>query len=101
MNSRQFAIVIGITFIVGMVWLAADIIFNTKASIEISPKLQTLLESVNPNFNSRVLEIIEKETLDISDVKVTAAPEPPVTQDLANQIPEPREEASASSDLNP
>jgi hypothetical protein len=61
MNNRQFAILISITFLVGMVWLISDIIFNTKASIPVSPKLQTLLESVNPNFNARVIKIINDE----------------------------------------
>ncbi len=66
MNNRQFTTVAIITFLVGMVWLAADIIFNTKASIPISPKLESLLEPVNPGFNARVLEVIDKEVLDIS-----------------------------------
>lgn len=71
MRNKQFLTLIIITFFVGMVWLIADIIFNTKASIPISDKLQTLLEPVNPNFNARVLEIIDKETLDQSLVPVS------------------------------
>jgi hypothetical protein len=66
MNARQFAVVAGITFFVGMVWLTSDIIFNTKASIPISPKLQSLLEPVNPNFNPRVIEVINTEVRDLS-----------------------------------
>lgn len=78
MNNRQFVILVIITFFVGMVWLIADIIFNTKASIPISPKLQTLLEPVNPNFNERVLEIIGKETLSRNAISVSdAIPSPP------------------------
>lgn len=65
MNSKQFAMVVGITFFVGMVWLVSDIIFNTKASIPISPKLETSLEPVNPNFNSRILDIIGTEVSEI------------------------------------
>lgn len=71
MNSKQFATVVIITFIVGMIWLATDIIFNTKASIQISDKLQVLLEPVNPNFNARVLEIIDEETLSTNAVKTS------------------------------
>lgn len=63
MNQRQFVLVLTITFFVGMVWLISDIIFNTKASIPISDKLESLLEPVNPNFDPRVLKDIE-ETAD-------------------------------------
>ena len=81
MNSRQFAIIIVITFFVGMVWVGADIIFNTKASIEISDKLQVLLEPVNPNFNERVLKSVDEETRDTSSITVTDAvlPDLPVS----------------------
>lgn len=58
MNSRQFVTVVIITFIVGMIWLIADILFNTKASIEVNQELQSSLEPVNPNFNTRVLDMI-------------------------------------------
>lgn len=64
MSGKQFATIITITFIVGMIWLASDIIFNTKPSIPASPKLETLLEPINPNFNPRVLKIIDKEVID-------------------------------------
>ncbi len=101
MTSRQFAIIAGITFFVGMVWLFADIIFNTKASIQISPKLQTLLEPVNPNFNSRVLEIIDKETLDITAITVSE----PIPSAEPSEVPIPTptpvtETATGSADLN-
>ena len=69
MNGKQFATILTITFIVGMVWLISDIIFNTKPSIPTSPKLEDLLEPVNPSFNSRVLDTIEKEVLDPGTVK--------------------------------
>jgi len=61
MSAKQFATIVVITFIVGIVWLVADIIFNTKASIPDNPQLNTLLEPINPNFNSRVLELIDQE----------------------------------------
>ncbi len=60
MNQRQFALVLTITFFVGMVWLISDIIFNTKASIPVSDKLESLLEPINPNFNPKVLKEIEE-----------------------------------------
>lgn len=61
MSGKQFAIVVSITFFVGMIWLISDIIFNTKPSIPLNPKLETILQPINPNFNSRVLEIIDTE----------------------------------------
>lgn len=69
MSGKQFAIIVTITFIVGMVWLISDIIFNTKPSIPVSPKLETLLQPVNPNFNSRVLDIIDQEVIDPSSLQ--------------------------------
>lgn len=92
MNSKQFAIVATITFLVGMAWLVTDIIFRTKASIEISPKLQSLLEPVTPNFDSKVLDIIEQETLDKSTVTIpspspiTASPNPDIESTPSAQL---------------
>lgn len=76
MNSRQFAVVVSITFFVGMLWLITDIIFKTKASIPISPKLESLLEPINPNFDSKILDLIDKETLDKSSVLITPSSNP-------------------------
>lgn len=69
MSGKQFAIIASISFVVGMIWLVADIIFNTKPSIPVSPKLEVLLQAVNPNFNSRILEIIDKEVIDINQIQ--------------------------------
>ncbi len=74
MNSKQFATVLVITFIVGMIWLGADIWRNTKASVPVSDKLQAALEQVTPTFNNRVLDIIDKEVLSKNDVSVSNAP---------------------------
>ena len=107
MRNKQFAILVIITFFVGMVWLITDIIFNTKASVQISDKLQTLLDPVNPNFNGRVLEIIDKETLDRSSISVSdAAPIPSPSPD-ATPLPTPEtplgpaDEDSPSGELSP
>ena len=88
MNNRQFAILISITFFVGMLWLVADILFNTKPSIEISPKLQTSLDQVNPNFNPRVLKIIEDEVADTA---------PAINQSVAAQTSAPSFNPGTSS----
>lgn len=83
MSSKQFAAIVVITFIVGIIWLVSDIIFNTKASIPDNPQLNTLLEPINPNFNSRVLELIAGEvpgtdTIPVSRESTTVA-QPTVT----------------------
>lgn len=107
MRNKQFLTLVIITFFVGMVWLIADIIFNTKASIPISDKLQTLLEPVNPNFNARVLEIIDKETLDQSLVPASEAvpmpsPSPEPAFIPASEPPlNPDTEGSPSGELSP
>lgn len=79
MNNKQFAIIFSITFFVGMIWLVADILFNTKASIPVSPKLEAAIEDVNPTFNTRVLDIINKETLGKNDITLTESPPVPET----------------------
>lgn len=99
MNNKQFAVVATITFLVGMVWLITDIIFKTKASIPISAKLESSLEEVNPNFDSKVLDIIDKETLDKLSVTVPP-PEASITPEVS---PNPSQEASPSAkvQINP
>lgn len=95
MNSKQFATVLVITFVVGMIWLAADIMFNTKASIPVSDTLQSTLEQVNPTFNGRVLEMIAAETLSTNEIQVTTPA--PVTETNVDEIrPAPSSTQSAS-----
>jgi hypothetical protein len=92
MKNKQFAILVTITFLVGMIWLITDIIFNTKASISVTDKLQILLEPVNPTFNARVLEVIDKETLDRGAIIVTDALPAPVSSlgtPVQSSTPEP------------
>ncbi len=79
-----------------MVWLVTDIIFNTKASIPVSPKQQTLLEAVNPNFNERVLEKIGEETIDKSLI-----PDSETSIALPSPSPQPIIESSPSGQLTP
>lgn len=73
MTGKQFAVIATITFIVGMIWLVSDIIFNTKASIPVSPQLETALSPLNPSFNSRILDLIGQE---VSGVDLEAIPVP-------------------------
>ena len=107
MTSKQIVTVIVITFFVGMIWLIADIIFNTKASVPISDKLQVLLEPVNPTFNARVLEKIDQETLDRGSITVTDAeieplpvPDAPVVPTVPDLTLTPGEESSSEGELS-
>ena len=101
MNSKQFATIVVITFIVGMIWLGADIIFNTKASIPISDKLQVLLEPVIPNFNTRVLDLISKETLDTADIRVSDSAPVNAEELSAVATPNPAASPEASPVVSP
>lgn len=99
MNSKQFVIVLVITFAAGMVWLVSDIIFNTKASIPISEKLQSSLEPINPTFNSRVLEVISGETLSTNQITVNSAAAPAISEssDAIDPLVSPQPSPSSSS----
>jgi hypothetical protein len=63
MTGKQFATILVITFIVGLIWLVSDILFNVKPSVPVNPQLNTLLQPINPNFDPRVLEMIENEVV--------------------------------------
>lgn len=67
MSNRQFVIVVIITFIVIVIWIISDIL-HTKPSIEVNPKLNTLLTPINPNFDSKIISQI-KEITPIGDLE--------------------------------
>ncbi len=60
MNRKEFVILLVITFIVIMIWLAFDIFFRTKPSVEADPNLQTIIEPINPKFDQTTLDQIKK-----------------------------------------
>jgi hypothetical protein len=59
MNNRQFVFVTIVTFIVIVIWIIADIL-HTRPSVEVNPKLNTLLTPVNPNFNPKIIAQISE-----------------------------------------
>lgn len=67
MTNRQFVVVIIITFIVIVIWIVADIL-HTKPSVEVNPKLTTLLTPINPNFDPKVISQI-KEVIPVGDIE--------------------------------
>lgn len=61
MSNKQFVIVVIITFIVIVIWIVADI-WHTKPSVEVNPKLTTLLEPISPTFDQKVISQIQEVT---------------------------------------
>lgn len=60
MNKKEFMIILIITFFVIMVWIIAEII-HSKPSVPVDPKLQQLLDPIDPNFDTSTLERIRKQ----------------------------------------
>jgi len=90
MNKTQFLFIIVFTFIVVIVWAAADIIFNTKASIPPNPNLPSLLEELNPNFNSGILNQIDGKDnipalISLPEVKEVEEVSSPISTNSAEQ----------------
>jgi hypothetical protein len=87
MNRNQFLTVVVITFIVVIVWVIADILFNTKSSLPPNPNLPSLLEDVNPTFNSEALNrISEKDSVP-----------PLISLPESKQVKTPTQESTGSS----
>lgn len=68
MSNRQFVIVVIITFIVIVIWMVADI-WHTKPSVEVNPKMATLLTPIDPTFDQKIISQI-KEVTPIGDLEV-------------------------------
>lgn len=91
MSGKQFATILVITFIVGIIWLVSDILFNVKPSIPENPKLNTLLQPINPNFDPRILQTIDEEVVDSNSIPrsttVKTAPLPASPSPIASPRP--------------
>lgn len=55
MTRKEWLIAAILTFITICAWVIFDIA-HTRAQIEIPPKLQEIIEPINPNFDTTVLE---------------------------------------------
>lgn len=53
MSRKEFIVVLIITFIVVIIWIIADII-HTQPSVTKDPKIDKLIEPLNPNFDESV-----------------------------------------------
>lgn len=55
MTRKEWLIAVILTFTTLCAWVIFDIL-HTRAQVEISPKIQEVIEPINPNFNTRSLE---------------------------------------------
>lgn len=57
MDKKELAVITVITFIVVAIWIASAIL-GTKSTIPNSPKLETLLKNLNPDFDQSLIDQI-------------------------------------------
>lgn len=57
MSKREFFIIAIITFITIVSWVVADI-FHTRAQVGISPKLQQVIEPIEPDFDQEAIKLL-------------------------------------------
>lgn len=55
MTRKEWLIAAILTFITIVAWVVFDIL-HTRAQVEISPKLQEVIEPINPELNTKGLE---------------------------------------------
>lgn len=55
MTKKEWLIAAILTFITILAWVTFDIL-HARAKIEITPKVQEIIEPINPNFNIQSLE---------------------------------------------
>ncbi len=55
MTRKEFLIAAILTFVTICAWVLFDIL-HTRAQVEVSPKLQEVIEPINPNFNTKSLK---------------------------------------------
>lgn len=58
MRQKEFIIVLGITLLVVIGWVIFDII-HSKSSVQLDPKVQNIIEPLNPSFDTKLIEEIQ------------------------------------------
>jgi hypothetical protein len=102
MNRKEFIAVFVITCFVILVWLIAEIV-HTQPSNPIDPKIQQLLDPLNPNFDQKTLQQVSQ----VRHLEPSQQSEPPreatdsPSQDSASEIslpsPSPSQPAAQTS----
>jgi len=62
MNRIEFVLVLLFTFFVIVVWVTSDIIL-VKPNTPDDPKIQTMIEPLNPTFDQETMQLINNRTL--------------------------------------
>jgi hypothetical protein len=62
MNRIEFVLVLLFTFFVIVVWVTSDIIL-VKPNTPDDPKIQTMIEPLNPAFDQEAMQLINNRTL--------------------------------------
>ncbi len=55
MTRKEWLIAAILTFVSILAWMIFDVI-HTRSKVEIPPKVQEIIEPINPNFNTQSLE---------------------------------------------
>ena len=55
MNKKEWLVAVILTFVTIIAWVIFDII-HTRSQVEIPTNLQNLIEPIDPNFNTSVLD---------------------------------------------
>jgi hypothetical protein len=96
MNRKEFLLIIIITFIVVMVWVASNI-YHDRSNTNIDPEIAPLLEDITPNFDQETLDKVKKITPLQTSAQAQALPSSqPSSSPL--QAPTP---ATSSSQITP
>lgn len=56
--KKEFLTIAIITFITIIAWVIFDIL-HARAAVEISPKLQNVIEPLNPNFDQEAIDLLQ------------------------------------------
>lgn len=55
MTRKEWLVAAILTFVTILAWVIFNV-FHARAEVEISPKLQEVIEPINPDFNTQTLE---------------------------------------------
>ncbi|MBI2595223.1 hypothetical protein HYW46_00620 [Candidatus Daviesbacteria bacterium] len=86
MNRKELIIVFAITFIVVAIWIISDAYRNTKPSIPPDPKLQKIMDPVDPNFDEETIKAIKNPP--VIQVPVITNPQPSEQPATGSAIPQ-------------
>ena len=94
MNRKEFIFVLIVTFIVILIWIAAEII-HSRPSVPIDPNVQDLLTPLNPGFDEETLKEIESTNFE-NNISSNPAPQASPTNS-----PNPQATTSPSPSASP